>query len=450
MLNPSKRLLLLVGTVCYMLLLHWAYTAFISPSFSYLGYIYLPPSLWFMILIGGFAVLPSLWLPIKRERPSQFIYWLLYVLVYIPAMVIPWYSLNIQTQSLLLFDVVLLLSFACLGLIYKIPVVNLPKIKIPPMLFWLGFILMTLTFHFYIFYLFGFRFQLISFADVYDIRAQTSGLLSQHGAIAHYIVAWTANVVNPVIMAIGLTKRRFRIVSIGMIGQVLLYSLTGNKTALLSGVFVFFVWLSQRKKGRYFGLYTVWGLAGIVIICCLVDLLVNNQWATSLFVRRMIITPGLLTGFYIHFFSEHPKAHLAHSIFEGILPYPYPLQPANLIGSVYWGNPSTSANANIWADAYANFGLWGVFGFTILLGILLWSFDSLAFGKNPIVTTLLLSMPSFALVDAALLTTLLHHGLGFAILIIYFLPEEKRDKCLQQEHQYKRGGWLSEEKNSPP
>lgn len=397
------------------------------------------------------ALIPSFWLPINRERPSQLVYLLLYVLVFVPAMIIPLYTLQISIKRLMFFDVALLISFVCLRIIYRFPLLVIPRIRISPFLFWLGFILVTTIFYAYIINTYGFQFHWISFNDVYEVRSKYASELSENGVLSNYVIDWISNVLNPFLIVFGLIKRKFILVIMGILGQVMMYSITGNRTAILSGIYVFLIILSQRKKGRNFGIYLVLGLTGIVVVSCLIDSLTQTNWATSLFVRRLIITPGLLTGYYLQFFSEHPNTLLAHSIFKGIFPYPYPLNPPNLIGYIYWGNPNTSANANVWADAYANFGIWGVFGFTVLLGLVLWIFDSLASGKNIFVTTLVLSMPSLALVDGALLTALLNHGLGFAILLIYLLPKKITEVNLQQEYQEKGGGHrIGEEKSGSP
>jgi hypothetical protein len=94
-----------------------------------------------------------------------------------------------------------------------------------------------------------------------------------------------------------------------------------------------------------------------------------------------------------------------------------------LIGSVYFHSASNDANANIWADAYANFGYAGILCFTLLLAILLWLYDSMAASSRDVqVAALAIGLPAFALANGGLLTSLLTNGVGLAMLLIYLMP----------------------------
>ena len=166
----------------------------------------------------------------------------------------------------------------------------------------------------------------------------------------------------------------------------------------------------------------VWGTAGLVLVSSLLQLWLNSGMLFSVFVRRLIATPGLLTGYYLDFFSQNPKALLGHSILRSVVDYAYQYPPAIQIGFTYFGDPSISANANLWADAFANFGFAGIFGFTFLLGLVMWLFDSVAQGRSQRLTSLLFGMPAFFLTNTALLTSLLTHGIGLVLLIVYLIP----------------------------
>jgi len=141
---------------------------------------------------------------------------------------------------------------------------------------------------------------------------------------------------------------------------------------------------------------------------------------------RMTALPGLLTGYYYEFFSTHPQAHLGHSIFKSFVAYPYAAEPPYLIGALYFHSASNDANANLWADAYANFGYTGILSFTLLLAILLWLYDSLAASPRDLrVAVLAIGLPAFALANGGLLTSLLTNGVLLAMLLVYFMPAMK-------------------------
>ena len=94
----------------------------------------------------------------------------------------------------------------------------------------------------------------------------------------------------------------------------------------------------------------------MVLVAIVADKLLHSEWFTAILLQRLIATPGLLTGMYVEFFSAHPKAMLAHSVLAPFLAYPYDREPSFLIGRAYFGSETVQANANIWADGYANFG----------------------------------------------------------------------------------------------
>jgi hypothetical protein len=419
----SRRILVIVGTLTYLFVLHWVYVEMISPRFSYMGYTYHPPDLKYLVSAWLIGMIPSLWMPIAHKRPSQLVYWMLYVLVLVPASMIPLYTLHADPGKLLLFAFLLMASFALLGVIYVLPLFPIPRIKIPPLLFWFVIILLSLVFYLQIVSVFGFRFHFVPLLDVYRVRYEYRDVLSESGVFVAYAIGWQSQVINPLLIITGLVRKKLSLLIIGVLGQIMIYSITGFKSVFFSGVFLFILWFVMKQNRNRFGLCMIWGMVGLVCLSYLVDSLTQSLTATSLFVRRTIITPGLLTGYFYDFFSENPKALLAHSILKDVFHYPYHLDPSNLIGYLYEGDAETSANANIWADAYANFGMWGVLAFTLLLAFVLWTYDSLAKSREHLIGSLLLAVHSMTLSNSALLTSLFNHGLGLTWLIVYLMPK---------------------------
>lgn len=437
-----KRLSIILGSFAYLVALHLSYVYVISPLFSYHGYTYHPPSTFYIAVAWLMALTPSLWMPVQRDRPSQVVYWLLYVLVFIPAMIIPFYTLYNEPTRSMSMQLVLLGCFAMLGGIYRLPLLILPRLKISSALFWSLVALLSLGFYTYIVKVFGVHFNIVSMDDVYGVRAEYDQQLADSGVGVAYALEWQSNVINPLLIAYGLVNRKGSLVALGLIGQLFLYSITGFKSVFLSAEFILMLLVVQIRKGTWFGQLTAWGFGVTVMLCAWLDVLTSSIFYTSIFVRRMIITPGLLTGYYFDFFSNHPRLLLAHSIFKGLFTYPYSLSPPNLIGSFYWGDAGTAANANLWADAYANFGLWGMFFFTLMLGLVLLVFDSLSVGRNPLVTSLLLGVPAITLANTALLTSLFNHGIGLATLFVFLMPrEQESEQPMQQEMIRQKEAW---------
>src|SRR3954451_20024496 len=66
------------------------------------------------------AALPSLWMPIELKRPSQVVYWLLYLLVLVPSCLVPTYALDDQSTGPLILAAVLVAVFGLTGMIYSL------------------------------------------------------------------------------------------------------------------------------------------------------------------------------------------------------------------------------------------------------------------------------------------------------------------------------------------
>ena len=76
------------------------------------------------------AAIPSLWMPARLERPSQVVYWMLYMLVLVPACLVPIYALDDQSSGPLLLATSLVVAFALVGTIYRFPLLPLPRTRV--------------------------------------------------------------------------------------------------------------------------------------------------------------------------------------------------------------------------------------------------------------------------------------------------------------------------------
>lgn len=418
--RARPRILVVLGAAVYFALFNWAYATAMSP-WRYIGYTYNPPQPGFVVFSWIVAIIPSLWMPTSLRRPSQVGYWLLYVVVFVPSALVPFYTLEMGPIYVATLVLALLAAFALLGSIYLLPVLRIPRFRIPPALFWTGILLLSLLLYAQIVSAYGLRINVVSLADIYELRTEYK---AARGGFVGYAVGWQANAVNPLLIAQGLVSGNVLLLLAGILGQVVIFSITGYKSVFFSGLLLVALLFVLRSKGKRLGASMVWGTAGLVLVSSLLQLWLNSGVLFSVFVRRLIATPGLLTGYYLEFFSQNPKALLGHSIFRSLVDYAYEFPPAIQIGSTYLGDPAISANANLWADAFANFGYGGIFAFTILLGLVMWLFDSVAQGRSMRLTALLFGMPAFFLTNTALLTSLLTHGIGLVLVIVYLMPRK--------------------------
>ncbi len=417
------RLVTTLSTLTFVIILMTVYAVHVAPNFAYMGYVLRPAEPGFLLLGILLAVLPSAVLPVRLERPSGVALWMLYILAFIPSMVIPYLALPQEAVDMLPLSLSIAFGFAIVLAITQLRVLAVPRLRLPHWAFWIIFTALSTLLVISITRDFGLTMSLPSLFDVYTVRGAYKEV--DASALARYAVTWIGNVIGPFLIALGLLRRTPALLATGVALQLLIYGTTGFKSVLFSTLLLAALFVAMAFQRRYFGAILSVGAASLVILTTAFDALFNTIVFSSLFVRRLIATPGILTGWYYDFFVDRPKALLGHSVLEPWVDYPYDRLPPLLIGQNYFGNEATYANANVWADAFANFGVAGIVAYSVLLGLLLWSFD-VATGRRDATNTtmagLVLGVPTFTLTNSALTISLVTHGVLLALIIVYFMP----------------------------
>lgn len=415
----------------------------IAPPFAYLGFEKVPPNPLVALVMIPTYVLCARRLPVSWERPSAIVYWMLFLVVVAPIHVLPIFTTDLSTPVWLMVGAVVL-AFWLLGGIYSVSLASLPRPVISPRLYWPAYCLLWLGLLAVVIGYYGLQFRLVSLSEIYAIRDTYRESFDQVPKFARYAIPWLGNVVAPIAIARGLMIRRWSWALLGVATELFLVSITGFKQLLFSSILVAgVVILVKTSDIRRIG-YRVAALVGCgVFAVTTYDFVTNGFSLSSVLVRRLVLTTAINTKYHFEFFLDNPKAHLGYGLLARWVDYPYDLSPAFLIGQIYYGNPETSANANIWADAYANFGLVGVFVFTGILALVLLFVDSVARGLPIGLAIAALAQSAFSLSNTAMLTVFLTHGMLLAVVLVYLMPlgdgQRKRPPPLQPRH---RGGRL--------
>jgi hypothetical protein len=413
LLSGIARAATIGAALAFIAALVWAYTTHYSPVFDYLGQINARPEASETLIVVAIATLPAVWLPLPARRPSTVLLWFLYLVGYVPLTVVPLF-LEGDLSTVLPFDIALAGCMAILALIARLPTASIraPHLTLAALthvLIALG-LLSTL----YIIAAFGIHAP-PSLEDVYTTRLQSNTVFEAALGIG-YVVPWAGNAINPMLMALGIARRRLDLLVLGLAGQILIYSVTGYKNVLFSIVIVPLVYLTIAFARRSFGALMPAAAAAIVVGSALA-----GELAMSL-ARRVFATPGQVGWNYFEYFSDHPTYQLSHSVLGWLGPSPYSVPPPEVIGAVYFPGTGTNANANLWSDAFANFGFTGIVAFTLILGAVLWVADSLGRGRDLRVAGPLLAVAGLNLSDGALLTGILTNGLALTCLLIALMP----------------------------
>ncbi|MDA1529864.1 O-antigen polymerase [Bacillus cereus group sp. TH260-2LC] len=422
------KLKIFLGVILYSVFINISYIYIIHPEFNYMGLIYKEVPLYILLIATLLSLVPILFLPNSISRPSQVIVWILYLVIIIPNTYVSLYTLYLDYINILFIQGVLIVNILVLNLMCRLPRIKLPIIKIKLSVFVFLIICVSLVNYCYLFFVFGFRFNLGVFADIsnaYDLR---EGFREAGTKLSMYLINWQSKVFNILLIAIGLVYRKKSLLVIALFGQLLLFMISGHKTFIFSFVFLIGLIYCLKNQGKNFGMKMTYCLLALVASTLIIDQLLQSTIFSTLFVRRFLIVPSHLTGLYFEFFSLNEKGYWAYSFLKGFFDYPYDVTPPFLIGYIYFHKINMSANANLWADGFANLGILGVFLVTFILGMILWVYDNLVGRKDIVLYGLFLGMASIDLTNGSLFTVLITHGLILVVLLAIFAPNVNNGK----------------------
>jgi O-antigen polymerase len=404
------------GAVAYVAILDWAYTSHFSPVYAYTGLIDAGPSPGAKLAVAALSAAPAAWIPISARRPSTIVLWTLYAVGYVPTAMVPVY-LTGDLDRVLAFQIGLISSMVILGLMVR---VRPPPLRVPHLTLASFTRLLTVLSVLSILYIaavFGLH-PPPSLADVYTTRAEF-GAAQGGAAFSGYIVPWAANAINPMLMALGIARRRADLVALGLLGQLIIYADTGYKAVLFSILLVPLVYAAIAAACRWFGTLTIIGtpiiLAGAVLASSR-----PGDWPIAL-ATRVFATPGHVGWYFYDYFSSHAQYHLSHSFLSWITSSPYTIDAPLLIGAVYF-HQGTDANTSFWADAFANFGFTGIVVFTVVCGIVLLGLDAIGWGRDARIAGPMLAIAGLSLGSTGLFTTLLTQGVVLGAVLLALMP----------------------------
>jgi hypothetical protein len=425
---PVGRTVMILASMGYVASFHLAYVGWIAPYFSDVGLPYAPPGPMALVLLYVLALLPSSWVPIELERPTQFVYLILYLAVYVPSIFVPTFVALQPMGETLIIAVVLCVGMGLIGSSYKLTLLKFRPSRIEPGVFWTAVIGFTLALDIWVIIKFGSSLRFVSFEDVYSVRHSSSGILSQAGFLS-YAIFWLSGALNPYLIASGFFEKKTYRMLLGIGGQVLIYAAAAHKAALLSIVFIPAFALFLRRNPRRVGIkVAVVGVAVLLVLTFLLQLYPQNdqiKWVGFVVLFRALAMPGLSTAEYQDFFSRNPHTWFTqYRPFIHTFGYPYSRELGLEIGKYYSKMEDTQANAHFWAsDGIASAGVVGILMASVLCGLVFWVVDTI-FAKYPTAFgAATLSFWALAISNVSLLTSISSNGLGILIVLIYFGPQ---------------------------
>jgi hypothetical protein len=421
--DAGRRAAVVAGVLALLVTIHLSYQFLVAPRYSYMKLTYQAPDLPIYVTMVLLLVALAGIMPIRLRRPADFLLWVLYVLVVIPSLTISYLARTVTDEQQLMLGFVVSGSFAVAVLASRLPSGWLASHVRPltPQLFWILVAVFSAVTYLSLATSGSLRLSLPGLGEVYSVRSTFAEAASANRLLA-YLMPSQASVINPLLIAAGIGRRRVCLVLAGVVGELLLYGAAGNKSILFSIPALLLVAFFYRGGRRPPGTLISWGLAGIIGAAALIDEVLSTPWLTSLFTRRFIDVPGLLTGAWVNTFSQGPKAHFAYSFLSSFLSYPYPVTPPFVVAEQFFNTPSMNANANLFADGYANFGWPGMVFEALVFAAILVLANAAGHRMPTRAAVMLLVMPAISLSNGSVLTSLLTHGVLLALLTMAFAP----------------------------
>ncbi len=352
-------------------------------------------------------------IPKVAKKLSHILLWMLILISYVPMLTI--FSFMDESR---IFMYAVTAFWAMVLLLVKMPTIFIARLKQSHVILFslIGclFSIVVLMVYWYQ----GFSITL-DLKSVYEIRSE---YVAANIPLSGYLWNWMGYIVNPIFMALFVTRRKWLLVALVSIAQIWLFSATGSKTYLFSPLLVLaLMWIVRQQKPLA---YLCIGLSSVVLAGALSYLFIDDVWVSSLLTRRLLFVPAQLSFFYYDFFSKNEPVFLSHSILRFFLDYPYQLNPPHLIADVYFNDPQMGSNNGVVGDAFMNFRFLGLILWAVLLGIILKLIDSCSKGVDIRIAVAAIAMPAITLTNSALLTNLLTHGLLLSLLIMYLMPKQ--------------------------
>lgn len=419
--SPLRAAFLALSVVLYAAAMHYAYANLISPLFRYEGMAYRSPVAANYGAVVALAVGVALALPRRIAEPSDFVLWTLFTVAALPTMLVPQYADVLSPAAA--FALALWTGGSVVAarvVILALPSRAFQGISVPAHIFWAVVTTVSALIYGYFLFYVGISFSVLRLEDIYTARAGYVEAAQQHTAVA-YILGIQYNVLNPLFIIYGVrSKQRLALIA-GIAGQLVLYAGTGYKSVLFSAPAILGVMWVFRRWPTPSGSTLITTTTLLAYLAVAADSITNTITWSSLFVRRLLVLPGIMSAAYVLVFDHRPKTFFSDSLFPWMT-FPYQVAPAHIVGSEFYGRAQTDANASLFGHGFLGLGYVGILVECLALAALLWAANQAATGLSPEVSCPLFLMFAVSLANSSVFTVALTHGLMAAIVVAAMVP----------------------------
>lgn len=403
-------------------------------AYIYVDYVIVVYDYWFaaneitissLYLFYIFPVLISFFMKQNIDKPSDFLSWIYFFLALLPSIALaPFVSTDFYTG----FFTNTLILIVNLSLIFVASVDEnkfIPFFKGVNEVFLISCILI-LTVGFVFLLSLNYKFNITKvldlsiFTDTYLIRDEFREAKSDSSGLAGYAIFWLAKVFLPFFICYGLAfKKKFFLV-FGIALQILIFSVSAHKSFVFSIFLIFAVYGLFALKANFY--QWILGLFSFTAFSVVLYKFLKFPFLLDVIIRRSLVVPGVLSHWWVNFFSVNDFVFFKNSFLGNFLESDYNLAAPFVIGQYYFSSDWTSANVNFAIDAYGNGGFLAFSIILIALCILLLLINKFSQGSyEKKLFIVLLTVPTFwSFIETSFISVMVTHGLFWVILILLF------------------------------
>jgi oligosaccharide repeat unit polymerase len=417
------RIFFIIGIFLFKIILDRHYVVY-GPLFQYLGFKYSPQSEFIQVFLYLLVLLSASILPLDHKKPSNIFLLLLYLMSYIPVVVIFSFDQMASVYGFGFYSLFILLLSMLDKVKFNLSNINTKNLSVRSFN-WLLFILIGMGMVILISH-YGFKLNVTSYEVIYDVRANFKEL-TQKSRLLAFSFGWMASVFTIVLLTISIIKKKWFFVFVAFLLQLYLFNLGGNKSIFMLPIFLLFIIFSLQFFKQFSVLFIVYAFVFMCFGLYFYDFVLNDKFslASSIFVRRNFFVPANLYFYYIEFFEFQPADFFAKSFpFSEFLESNYDKNVPYIIGETYI-RKGTHANGNFLADLYYNFKWVGfLIGFVVIF-IYFRIMDRIVQSKNYLIIVPIAAVPVITLMNSGLIVNLVSFGLILIVILLVLFPNEK-------------------------
>jgi hypothetical protein len=423
----KSRGVLLAASLVYAWVIHYTHVVYLDPEWDYFGFTYWEPDLFNSLLMVGLVTLGALVMPTVLGRPSSIVLLALFIVVYVPTIVITLCltadAFETYGQSLIVLGAGF--AVACLAARARIRKPLQPgrpndRFMLIVLAAWAACAVILVA-------AYASVMRFVSLENIYDQRAAGQSTSLAMG----YVQTYFSIVFSPALIALGLTKSRWLLVVLGAIGCLIMFMINAQRTVFMLPFLIvgLHVLLQSRFEVLRTSSFSLLLLAGAtwLIASTYQDSLVATFFGIYL-VFRMLCIPGLTYSQYYDLFSRDGFTWWSHVKGLNLL-IPAPPSYVNdsawpnlgyVVGDRIYQSYDMNANANLFVgDGVAAAGALGVAVISCAFAVCLYWLDRTARGWDSRFTVLVIAPIAITLTNGQLFTMLLSFGGAFWMLVFY-------------------------------